>query len=95
MKNTWIDGEQYVLISLDTLFQWWEWLDALENEPEQGFYLFQQFLEACENELELNPNFIKKMQEIKQESSIPVNDINDLFYDKEQLDVPFNPRFEF
>jgi hypothetical protein len=103
MRNTWIDGEQYVLISLNTLFQWWDWLDALENEPEQAFYLFQQFLEACEDTLELHPDFIKYMDSLDRDEFIPleVNDIDDLFDDldtyttNKELDVPFNPRFDF
>ena len=91
----WIDGKQYVLVSADTLFQWWEWLDALENEPEQAFYLFTQFLEACEDELELDENFIKRMKDIANESFVEVDDINDLFYNKERLDIPFTPRHDF
>ena len=91
----WIDGKQYVLVSADTLFQWWEWLDALENEPEQAFYLFTQFLEACEDELELDENFIKRMKDIANESFVEVDDINDLFYNKERLDIPFTTRHDF
>lgn len=83
MNNTWIDGKQYILISVDTLFQWWDWLDALENEPEQAFYLFTQFLETCEDELELHPDVIKEMEELDRDEFVPLElkDIDDLFDD--------------
>lgn len=83
MNNTWIDGKQYVVISVDTLFQWWDWLDALENEPEQAFYLFTQFLEACEDELELHPDLIKELDELDRDDFVPIDveDIDDLFDD--------------
>lgn len=83
MNNTWIDGKQYVVISVDTLFQWWDWLDALENEPEQAFYLFTQFLEACEDELELHPDVIKELDELDRDDFVPIDveDLDDLFDD--------------
>lgn len=95
MNNMWIEGKQYILISTDTLFQWWDWLDALENEPEQAFYLFTQFLEACEDELELSPDFIREMESISEEDFTPIKDFDDLFDDKTKLDIPFSPRHEF
>ena len=83
MNNTWIDGKQYVVISVDTLFQWWDWLDALENEPEQAFYLFTQFLEACEDELELHPDVVKELEELDRDDFVPIDveDLDDLFDD--------------
>jgi len=83
MNNTWIEGKQYVVISVDTLFQWWDWLDALENEPEQAFYLFTQFLEACEDELELHPDVIKELEELDRDDFVPIHveDLDDLFDD--------------
>lgn len=95
MNNTWINGEQYILISTETLFQWWDWLDALENEPEQAFYLFTQFLEACEDELEIHPEFVKKIESMTEEDFVPLDNYDDLFDDENPLDIPFNPRHDF
>lgn len=95
MKSIKIDGEEYIAISSETLFQWWGYLDALENEPILCKLLFYEFLEQCENNLSFSAEFIEEIRDIKREKATPVSDLNELFYEKEQLDIPFNPRFNF
>ena len=53
---------QHVCISLDELFQWW---DKLDKNPDDAFDLFTSFLEEAEDTLELDPDFIKSINEEK------------------------------
>lgn len=95
MRNTWINDKQYVAISVNTLFRWWDYLDALENEPELCKKLFYDFLEQCEDTLELHPDLIEEMEKLEEGDFVPLTTCRELFYTKEQLDIPFSPRHNF
>lgn len=86
MKQKW-KKEQFIEISASELFTWWDWLDSLKEEPEKAFDLFTQFLEQCEDQLEI---------EWCCEETLCNCDGNKKKLSKnEQLDIPFQPRHSF
>ena len=103
MKQKWKET-QYIEISMEELFVWWDWLDSFKDTPEKAFDLFTKFLEECEDQLEYSSEVL---EEYKEEEYIPVENINDLFDDwetegvmecdseKAKYDVPFTPRHNF
>lgn len=101
MKQKWKET-QYIEISMDELFVWWDWLDSLKDTPEKAFDLFTKFLEECEDQLEYSPEFLEKF---KEEEFVPVKDYEDLFDDETEItrqsndkimyDIPFVPRHNF
>ena len=109
MKQKW-DKTQYIELTMDELFVWWDWLDSLKDTPEKAFDLFTKFLEQCEDQLELHPDFIKAMEEAEDDEWIHVKSLDDLFDDEEEeinlppskgqtlgkeYDIPFTPRHDF
>lgn len=100
MKQKWKET-QFIEISMDELFVWWDWLDSLKDTPEKAFDLFTKFLEECEDQLEYSEEFLENF---KKEEYIPVKDFEDLFDDVTEIsrqnndkiyDIPFTPRHNF
>ena len=91
------------------IFAWQDKLDAIEDEPEKAWELFNDFLNECEDQLELNPEFIKQLDEAMDEDCMPLNmeyetnlfdDELPLYTpckksDKYTTDIPFSPRHDF
>ena len=68
MEQKWIDSKQHVCVSMDEIFACQDALDEIEKEPSKAWDLFDKFLNKMESHLELSPEFIKEMEEIKNES---------------------------
>ena len=64
MIQRWINEKQYICFSIDELFSWQDRLDKLENDKSKSWYLFDEFLNEAENQLEYSEEFIKEMEEI-------------------------------
>lgn len=67
MKQEWIDGKQYICVSMSEIFAHQDKLDEIEDDKSQAWDLFDEFLSKMESHLELSPEFIKEMEEIKNE----------------------------
>lgn len=65
MEQKWIDGKQYVCVSMDEIFTCQDKLDEIENDKSQAWDLFNEFLDQMESHLELSPEFIKELEEIE------------------------------
>lgn len=76
---------QFVEISMHEIFCLQDRLDDAKDEPEKVWDIFDDFLMECENQLELDPGFIKQLQEIDLERDfVPLTDCEDLFEDDDQ-----------
>lgn len=97
MRQQWMKT-QFIIMSMDEMFCWWDRLDALKDTPEKAFDLFTEFLEECEDQLEYSIDFIDEMNN---DSFVPidVDNIDDLFDDtkdeRKKQDIPFLPRLNF
>lgn len=97
MRQQWMET-QFIIISMDEMFCWWDRLDALKDSPEKAFDLFTEFLEECEDQLEWNCDFVDKMKD--DYVPIDIDTIDDLFEDttdkeRKKQDIPFLPRLNF
>lgn len=78
MKQKW-KPTQYIEISIDELFAFQDKLDAVEENPERVWSVVDEFFNRCEDELELDPDFIKGLKEIDFEDNIiDLNDIDSI-----------------
>ncbi|WP_407421844.1 hypothetical protein [Methanobrevibacter sp.] len=69
---------QFVEISMHEIFCLQDRLDRVKDTPEKVWDIFDDFLMECENQLELDPGFIKELQEIDLENDlIPLNNFDD------------------
>lgn len=99
MYQKWIP-QQHIVLSMDEVFCWWDKLDALEDTPEKAFDLFTKFLEECEDQLELNPDFIEELERLdKDKDFVSIDNINELYETddekRKKRDIPFMPRLSF
>lgn len=67
MKQKW-KQIQVVEISIHEIFCLQDRLDRVKDTPDKVWEIFDDFLMECENQLELNPGFIKEMQKIDLEN---------------------------
>lgn len=88
MKQKW-KPTQYVEISIDEIFAFQDKLDTVEENPERVWSVVDEFFNKCENELELDPGFIKGLKEIDFENNlVDLNDIDTLFDTDSELLSP-------
>lgn len=91
MKQKW-GKTQYIELTMDELFVWWDWLDSLNDTPEKAFDLFTKFLEQCEDQLEFDPDFIDRMNELEEKDEwVHVDCLDDLFDDDKEEEVNLPP----
>ena len=80
--NGYKNGKQIISFDVDELFDWW---DRLDENPNEAFNLFTNFLENAEDLLEVesvyekvkvvenNELFIEKIKEIDMEDFVPLS----------------------
>ena len=78
MKQKW-KPIQYIEISMHEIFCLQDKLDAVKDNPEEVWEVFDDFLMECENQLELDPGFIKELSKISKEDFTPLKDKKTLF----------------
>jgi len=91
MKQKW-KKTQYVEISIDEIFCFMDKLDAVKDTPEKVWDVVDDFFMECEAQLELNPTFLKSLQELDLEKDfvpLKIEDLDDLF-DDEDFDTNYN-----
>ncbi|MBQ8017287.1 MAG: hypothetical protein IJ104_06380 [Methanobrevibacter sp.] len=77
MKQKWKEM-QFVEISMHEIFCLQDLLDSVKDDPEKVWEIFDDFLMDCENQLELDPGFLKELMEIDLEKdSININNSED------------------
>lgn len=102
MRQKW-GKMQFVEISMHEIFCFQDKLDRVKDNPEQVWEVVDEFFMECENQLELDPGFIKEMQELDLEEDFVPLDIpteDDIEYvsmsgERRKLDIPFVPRHNF
>ena len=88
MKQKWKEM-QFVEISMHEIFCLQDRLDSVKDCPEKVWDIFDDFLMECENQLEMDPGFIKALQELDLEKDfVLLKNLDD--YDElcEQEDDP-------
>lgn len=89
MKQKW-KPMQFVEISLHEIFAFQDRLDAAEGDVEKIWEIVDDFFWEAENQMELDPNFLKEMHELDLEADfISVDELDDLF--KEKCDEDYLP----
>ena len=79
MKQKW-KPMQFVEISMHEIFAFQDRLDAAKDEPEKVWEIVDDFFWEAENQLELDPNFIKEMHDLDLEADfIELKNIEELF----------------
>ena len=79
MRQKW-ESIQYVEISIHEIFCFQDKLDAAGNDPEKLWDIIDDFFSQAENELELNPNFIRDLKDADIDTDfIEIEDIDDVF----------------
>ena len=77
MKQKW-KQMQFVEISMHEIFCLQDCLDSVKDDPEKVWEIFDNFLMECENQLEINPGFLKELQELDLEKDfIKLNNLKD------------------
>ena len=78
MKQKW-KQMQFVEISMHEIFCLQDRLDSVKDDPEKVWEIFDNFLMECENQLGINPGFLKELQELDLEKDfIKLNNLKDL-----------------
>lgn len=83
MKQKW-GKMQFIEISMDTIFALQDKLDMVKNDPEKVWDIFDDFLADCESQLEINPTFLKQLNQVDfDQDFIPLTskEIDELFED--------------
>ena len=84
---------QFVKISMHEIFAFQDRLDAVKDNPEKVWDIVDSFFWEAENQLELDPDFIKELQELSlEEDFVPLHnldDLDDLF--KDECKEDYNP----
>ena len=85
---------QFVEISIDEIFCLQDKLDEAKDNLEEVWEIFDDFLMECENQLELDPDFIKELKELDLENdfvslNVSVDEIDDLF--EKRCGEDYNP----
>jgi hypothetical protein len=81
MKQKW-KPMQFVEISMHEIFAFQDKLDAVQDNPEKVWQVVDDFFWEVENQLELDPNFIKELHELDLESDfVELKEIENLFDD--------------
>lgn len=83
MKQKWKKC-QVVEISLDEIFCFQDKLDNVKDDLEEVWCVVDDFFMECENQLELDPNFLKELKQLDLENDfdsldISLSDIEDLW----------------
>lgn len=77
MRQKW-KQMQFVEISMHEIFCLQDRLDSVKDNPEKVWEIFDDFLMECENQLELDPGFLKELQEIDlKKDSITLKNLDD------------------
>lgn len=58
---------QFVEISMHEIFCFQDKLDSVKEDPEKVWQIVDSFFSDCENQLELDPGFIRQLQELELE----------------------------
>ena len=81
---------QFVEISMHEIFCFQDKLDKVKDDPEKVWEVVDEFFWEAENQLELDPNFIKELNELDLEHDfVSINNIDDLF--KDECGEDYNP----
>ena len=90
MKQKW-KPMQFIEISMHEIFAFQDKLDAVKDDPEKVWQVVDDFFWEAERQLELDPDFLKEVEELEEEDfvSISLEEIDDLFKDKCKED--YNP----
>ena len=84
MRQKW-ESIQYVEISIHEIFCFQDKLDAAGNDPEKLWDIIDDFFSQAENELELNPNFIRDLKDADIDTDfIEIEDVNDVFEEQHE-----------
>lgn len=75
MKQKW-KKTQVVEISIDEIFCFQDKLDNVKDNLEEVWYVVDDFFMECENQLELDPNFIKELKQLDLENDFDSLDIS-------------------
>lgn len=92
MKQKW-KPTQYIEISIDEIFAFQDHLDRVKNNPENVWDVVDDFFTKCENELELNPNFISNLKELDEKEeyiNINLDDMDIFAQEQEELIKPLD-----
>ena len=77
MKQKWKEM-QFVEISMHEIFCLQDRLDSVKDCPEKVWDIFDDFLMECENQLEMDPGFLKALQELDLEKDfVPLKNLDD------------------
>lgn len=83
MRQKW-KKTQYIEISIDELFCFQDKLNAVKDDPEKVWEVVDAFFWEVENQLELDPDFIKELQTVDIDTDFTsIDDIDVLFEDFE------------
>ena len=75
MKQKW-KKTQVVEISMDEIFCFQDKLDKVKDDLEEVWCVVDDFFMECENQLELDPNFIRELKELDLENDFDSLDIS-------------------
>ena len=78
MKQKW-KKIQFVEISMHEIFCFQDKLDAVKDNPEEVWKVVDDFFMECENQLELDPGFIKEMSKLDTEKDFVSLDIDEIY----------------
>ena len=83
MKQKW-KSMQFVEISMHEIFAFQDRIDEAKGDADKLFEIFDDFLDECESQLELAPDFLKELHEIDLEKDfvpLTIKEIDELFED--------------
>lgn len=82
---------QFVEISMHEIFAFQDKLDAVSDDTSKVWSVVDDFFAEAENQLELDPDFIKELTELNLDDTerICVKDIDDLF--QKECGEDYNP----